>query len=428
MNTCKCGAKLARTPLPGKDSGWSEPWCSGCSNPEPGCTCRRPSARELCRCGRPLVHRPGDLEATCAECRSKPDSCGCIRLGDIDGSVSPPVSPSKMRTDQLKSAHGDNGDRGDTPPVSPPKRRVTWTAPELIAAEFPEPRWAIPGIVADGLTLLAGAPKAGKSWLAYGAAVAVASGGKALGRIDVKQGDVLYLALEDTGRRLQERLAKILAGGDAPPGLTITIHCDDAPAYIGGWLRQHRDARLVIIDVLARVRAPANRDESRYDTDYRTLGAIKAMADAAGVPFLVLHHTRKMGSSDFVDEISGTQGIAGAADAILVLRRLRGEAGGLLQVTGRDIEEAEYALTFAADLGAWQQSDIPPDEVLLGATRAAILRYLKDGHDGSGPSDIAKGTGLAVATVKQTVRRMTTESQLDTDEQGRYFAPISGDI
>ena len=353
--------------------------------------------------------------------------------GDTAGRVSPSVSPPETRPGQRKDGHGDTGDTGDTgdsPPVSPllslPKRRVTWTAPELVAYEFPEPRWAIPSIVPDGLTLLAGAPKAGKSWLAYGAAVAVATGGKALGRIDVKQGDVLYLALEDTGRRLKERLTKILNGGDAPAALTITIHCDDAPAYITGWLQQHPDARLVIIDVLARVRAPARGEESRYDTDYRVLSAIKTMADTSRVPFLVLHHTRKMGSSDYVDEISGTQGIAGAADAILVLRRLRGEIGGLLQVTGRDIEEAEYALKFAADIGAWQQSDTPPDEVLLGETRAAILRYLK-GHDGDGPAAIAEGTSIAVATVKQTVRRMLTDGQLDTDEQGRYFAPPSGD-
>ena len=352
--------------------------------------------------------------------------------GDTAAILSPPVSPPETQPDQGKGGDGDSGDAGDrghgsppSPSLSPSKRRVTWTAPELVAYEFPEQRWAIPGIVADGLTLLAGAPKSGKSWLAYGAAVAVATGGKALGR-KVTKGDVLYLALEDTGRRLKERLEKILAGGEAPAALTITIACDDASAYITGWLQEHPDARLVIIDVLARVRAPARAEESRYDTDYRVLGDIKAMADTSRVPFLVLHHTRKMGSADFVDEISGTGGVTGAVDAILVLRRLRGEVGGLLQVTGRDVEEAEYALKFAADIGAWQESSTPPDEVLLGETRAAILRYLK-GHDGDGPAGIAKGTGIAVATVKQTVWRMAADDQLDTDDKGRYFVPPSGD-
>ncbi len=285
--------------------------------------------------------------------------------------------------------------------------------------------WAVPGIITDGLTLLCGAPKAGKSWLAYGTAVAIASGGLTLGQ-QVKQGDVLYLALEDTGRRLQERLNKILAGADPPPALTVTIDAGaDAPGHIRAWLDSHHGARLVIIDVLARVRAPARPDEPRYDADYRTLAAIKAVTDATAVPFLVLHHTRKMGSADFLDEVSGTQGIAGAADAILLLRRMRGEAGGLLQVTGRDIEEADYALTFAADIGTWQMSDVPADEVLLGGTRAEVLRWLK-AHDGDGPSAIAAGTGIALATVKQTVRRMVAEAQIDTDERGHYFAPGHG--
>ena len=357
-----------------------------------------------------------------------PDEARSRVSGDTGPEVSPPVSPSGTAADLDEQLSGDDGDSGDRHVVAPRSpRRVTWTAPELIAADFPEPTWAVPGIVTDGLTLLVGAPKAGKSWLAYGTAVAIASGGKALGRLDVKQGDVLYLALEDTGRRMQERLAKILAGADAPAALTVTIACDNAPAYIREWISGHKGARLVIIDVLARVRAPSLQDESRYDADYRLMAAIKAVADETGVPFLVLHHTRKMGSGDFVDEVSGTQGVAGAADAILVLRRMRGEVGGLLQVTGRDIEEADYSLSFAAGIGAWQMSDIPADEVLLGATRVSILRWLKSkGNEGSGPSAIAAGTKIALATVKQTVRRMVAEGQLDTDDHGHYFPPATG--
>src|SRR4051794_35919991 len=89
--------------------------------------------------------------------------------------------------------------------------RTAWTASELMAMNFPEPRWAIPGLVAEGVTLLAGAPKVGKSWLALNTSPAVAAGGKALGKVDVESGDVLYLALEDNPRRLRSRLEKVLA-------------------------------------------------------------------------------------------------------------------------------------------------------------------------------------------------------------------------
>ena len=93
---------------------------------------------------------------------------------------------------------------------SRPARRSSWRADELLAETFPEPRWAVPGVLCEGLNLLAGAPKVGKSWFALDVAVAVALGGEALGRFSVEPGDVLYLALEDTPRRMADRLRKSL--------------------------------------------------------------------------------------------------------------------------------------------------------------------------------------------------------------------------
>jgi RecA-family ATPase len=93
---------------------------------------------------------------------------------------------------------------------------VTFTATELMAFEFPEAQWAVPGMIPEGVTLLAGKPKLGKSWGSLGIGVAVATGGKPLGKVRVERGEVLYLALEDNLRRLQRRLQKLLAG-DAPP-------------------------------------------------------------------------------------------------------------------------------------------------------------------------------------------------------------------
>ena len=95
-------------------------------------------------------------------------------------------------------------------------------AADLLATEFREPKWAVPGLLPEGVAILAGRPKCGKSWLALGAAVAVASGSEALGNIECAEGDVLYLALEDTARRLQGRLMAVLQGEPAPGRLTIT--------------------------------------------------------------------------------------------------------------------------------------------------------------------------------------------------------------
>ena len=122
--------------------------------------------------------------------------------------------------------------------------------------------------------------------------------------------------------------------------------------------------------------------------------------------------------------MSGTQGVAGAADTVAVLKRIRGKADGILHITGRDVEEASYALTFAADLGAWQLSDTPAAEVALGDTRAAILTYVRD-HPGARPKAIAYGTGLDYATVRQTARRMASDGQLHADPAGGYYEPVT---
>ncbi|SDM39655.1 AAA domain-containing protein [Nonomuraea maritima] len=129
------------------------------------------------------------------------------------------------RTTHLSLVNGD----AVHAPGQPVPFRTSWTADELMAMTFPEPRWAVPGIIAEGLSLLAGPPKVGKSWLSLGLGIAVASGSKALEAIELEPGPVLYLALEDTARRLQNRMGKILSGQPAPKDLTLATTCPTLP-------------------------------------------------------------------------------------------------------------------------------------------------------------------------------------------------------
>ncbi len=307
-------------------------------------------------------------------------------------------------------------------------RRTHWNAVELLAAEFPEPRWAVPGLVAEGLTLFVGAPKVGKSWAAWNLAVAIACGGIAFGKIPVEAGDVLYLALEDTGRRLQSRLRKVLAGDAPPERLTVSTTCstlgNGGAEEIGGWLTAHPDARLVIVDVFARIRGRSGPQSSAYESDYGPMSVLKDLADTHGVAILVVHHTRKADAEDFLDVVSGTQGLAGAADCIVVLKRSRGTADGVLHVTGRDVEEAEYALTFSAELGAWQMLDGPAADYSLGDTRQRILRYVRDSRSAT-PKQVAEALKLDHDLAKQTCYRMSKAGQLDTDGRGTYLSPVT---
>lgn len=311
---------------------------------------------------------------------------------------------------------------------APPKRerpRTAWTADQLMATEFPEPKWAVPGILAEGVSLLAGPPKVGKSWLSLGLALSVADGGQAFDSVPVLGGPVLYLALEDTPRRLQSRMGKLLGGQPAPAGLTLVTECPPFPqggdAAIAQWLDRNPDARMVVIDVFAKMRGQAPQGISAYDADYHAVGYAKRLADHYGVAVVLVHHVRKAGSDDFLTEVSGTNGIAGAADATLVLKRARGQADGILHVTGRDVDEAEYALQFQAASGAWHLLDGPASDHLVGDTRAIILRHVR-ANPGARPKDIAEALPhLDADTVRRTCSRMATDGQLTKDASGSYY-------
>ncbi|MFE4961662.1 AAA family ATPase [Streptomyces sp. NPDC056660] len=313
-------------------------------------------------------------------------------------------------------------------PTAPPKRerpRTAWTADQLMAAHFPEPKWAVPGILAEGVSLLAGPPKVGKSWLSLGLGLSVAAGGTAFDSVPVQGGPVLYLALEDTPRRLQTRMGKLLGGEPAPAGLTLVTECPPFPQggteAIAQWLDRNPDARMVVIDVFAKMRGQSPAGVSAYDADYVAVGYAKRLADHYGVAVVLVHHVRKAGSEDFLTEVSGTNGIAGAADATLVLKRARGQADGILHVTGRDVDEAEYALSFQPASGAWHLLDGPVSDHTVGDTRATILRHVR-AHPGAKPKDMAgELPNVDLDTIRRTCNRMADAGQLTKDASGRYY-------
>lgn len=333
----------------------------------------------------------------------------------------------------MSNARGDHATAPGTtvPGAAGEQRRVLWSAPDLLAHEFEEPRWAVPGIVPEGLTLLAGAPKVGKSWLSLNLGVAVATGGRALGSVSVEAGRVLYLALEDTPRRLRRRLETVLVDGTAPAGLAFAV---DWPAMPDGGaerldetLTQAPDTRLVIVDVLAKVRGAVDGRSSLYDADYTAMGHLKAVADAHSVAVVVVHHVRKSGSDDFLETVSGTNGLAGASDTIAVLRRSRNTADAVLNITGRDVEEAEHALKFDPACGLWSLLDGPAADYDLGDTRRAITRLLRESREALRPAQIAERLGLRADTVRQACSRMGRSGQLISDGQGRYTTSIATD-
>jgi len=235
---------------------------------------------------------------------------------------------------------------------------VTFTAAELLAMELPPIRWAIPDILPEGVTILAGRAKIGKSFLAYGWCIAIATGSYALGRVPVGRGDVLYLALEDNKRRLQKRLKSLLAGAEAPDNLTLAIEWprldDGGVDKLDAWLEAHPDARLVVIDILKSIRPSGGTGRNLYDLDYESLEPLKPLIEKYGVSIVVVHHLNQGTSTDPLQLISGSEGLVGVVDGTLVLRRERGKMDATLHVSGKDVEEErEHALRWDAATTSW---------------------------------------------------------------------------
>lgn len=293
----------------------------------------------------------------------------------------------------------------------------------LMEEALPTLRYVIPHLLPEGLGILGAKQKIGKSWLVFAMCLAVASGGEVLGQ-RVEQGQALYLALEDGKSRLKTRAIKLLQGAEVPDGLTLAKKWDRLDQggimQIERWLQKHEQARLVVIDVFAKVRPPRGKFEDPYQADYAVMGALKALADRYHVAVLVIHHTRKAEASDVFDELLGSAGLGGACDTVMVLSRTRGEADAVLHITGREIErEGQHALCFNRETCQWEmQGDAA--EFALSKERRAIIQAIRYLHGIATPSQVTELLHKNPNTIKVTMRNMATDGQLKALGDGTY--------
>lgn len=304
----------------------------------------------------------------------------------------------------------------------------------LDAQDFPPLRYAVPGLIPEGSTLLVGPPKIGKSWFVLSVALAVASGGRALGQLDVDARPVLYLALEDGHRRMQDRCRMLLEGDAIPAGFNYmtTIERGMALETVRQWLERFGGSEpLVILDTLGKVMPPALMGESAYQRDYRVGSALKKLADEyPGACLLTNHHDRKAGSDDFVDSVSGTHGLAGAADTILVLNRARHESSGLVKVTGRDVAEGEYTLRF--DAGArWLVDGADLTDAARNAQRqravaglsdrsADVLTFVGEHPEGVNAAQVSEALDLEANQTRVYLSRLHESGRVLKPKRGLY--------
>ena len=280
--------------------------------------------------------------------------------------------------------------------ICDPNRLNTVTMAELYETAYPPRSPIIENLLYPGTYLFAGAPKVGKSFLVAQIGYH-ASAGIPLWNVPVRQGRVLYLALEDDYARLQGRLSRMFGvEGNAHFHFTIDAHrmADGLDQQLENFIRKHPDTRLIIIDTLQKIREIGDEKYS-YSSDYDIIGKLKGFSDRFGICILLVHHTRKQDAKDRMDMISGTTGLLGAADgAFLLHKENRTSNNAALEIVGRDQQDQRLQLNFDREQCTWGLTGIetdlwkaPPDPLLEEI--AKILSPEKPAWQGS-PSTLAE--------------------------------------
>jgi hypothetical protein len=302
------------------------------------------------------------------------------------------------------------------------------SAKELSKMDIPEISWIVPGIIPEGLTLLCGKPKMGKSWLALGLGVGIAGGGRAFGDIDLYeyQGKVLYLALEDNDRRMKNRLTKLCMGSEFPENLTYVTEIKrgaEGIKIIKSWLEKNKeDVRLVVIDTLVSFRGKSSGKINEYDRDSNDMQSIQQLAGDYGIGIILVHHLRKAIADDDFDTISGTLGLTGKADTNLILKRARGEADAILKGTGRDLDEdIDFNLKFDPSNAIWNIVSRDTKEYTINQEREDILKTLQENKEGIKISEISIITGRKMQNLRQILYRMKKEGIVILTKDDKYI-------
>lgn len=290
------------------------------------------------------------------------------------------------------------------------------TGQELQSTEFNEPEWIVEGILPEGLCLLSARPKKGKTWWAMGLSAAKSTGGCALGKAELRlsKGKVLYLALEDRFRRAKKRLETILGATPFPEDLVIA---ENWPRLDNGglealhdFLKEHSDCKLVVIDSFAKIKPPRPKNVDPYDYDMAVGGALQELAQQYQICLLIIYHNRKAESEDPLDDVIGSTGLTGAVDAVLILRRGRGQADGTLFITGRDVEEQELALRFYSQEGLWELLG-DAAEYAKSQERQEVLKVLRE-HGSKTPTELANILNKKANNIKALLWKMAGDGEV----------------
>jgi AAA domain len=293
----------------------------------------------------------------------------------------------------------------------------------IMATKYPPLRAVVPGYVYEGFTVLAGRQKLGKTWLAIDWAVAVATGGVAMGSIDCNPGNVLYIDMENGPRRIQGRIKTLFPTERDIPDLSKLEWVTEAPQLDQGFIAELERWRLsvpnptmVSIDVLQRIKPAGSMARNAYENDYSTWAPLQQWATENRIAVLGLHHTKKGGAEDPLEALSGSNGLSACADTTIVLDS--NASGKTLYVRGRDVEEKETAVIFAG--GAWTGLGNAVD-VRRSDERSVIIEALTDNAEAMAPAELAAALGKTSNNIRQLLFKMANAGEVYRVGKNRYW-------
>lgn len=307
-----------------------------------------------------------------------------------------------------------------------PNHLYTVSMLELYQTTYQSRPPIIDGLLYSGAYILAGAPKIGKSFLVAQLAYHVSTGDSLWG-YEVRQGTVLYLALEDDFQRIQSRMFMMYGVDDTEHLFFATAASklgSGLDEQLTNFIQEHPDTKLIIIDTMQKIREVSGEAYS-YANDYDVIGKLKLFADKHGVCVLTVHHTRKQPAGDSFEMISGTTGLLGCADGALLMQKKRRTAlAATLDVAGRDQQDQILYLMKDPDTQIWSLERTenephrePPDPVLVAV--AALVTSENREWTGS-PTELADQVNVGLAANALTKYLNIRYSRLLDEYHVRY--------
>jgi hypothetical protein len=302
-----------------------------------------------------------------------------------------------------------------------------YTSQELLAADLPAPKWIIPDLLPEGLTLLVGKPKSGKSWLSLQIAASLSLGHDVISHFPCNPTSVFYISLEESDFLVKDRFEKKIGGMGSPDHLTFLFDCAVETAGVKFIEAEINCAavppKLIIIDTLRRFMP--SFDVNSYDETTSALQGLRALAAKHEISILALCHARKSASADAIqDTILGSTGFAAGSDTFMIVTKNPGRPTderplrGYVYTDSRIVMQSEYAIELVKDRG-WRYVG-EGEQVRKSDIQQAIISALKEAQEKMTPKDIADETNIDHGIVKTTCRRLFRNGDIKQISRGFY--------